>query len=432
MRDTQLNVEATLRTASGSAEIRGVLDLDQPRDPGFDLELRARQLDATRRRDVVAVADGTVRLRGRYSAPVVSGSVRFTEGELNLGEILRQYRIVQLEPWFYEVFDTTSLAFRPPQGTPFLENMRVSDASITLQRGFWLRGPELNVEVAGALGLEYDRRAEDLRLSGSLEAVRGTYELRVLQNAEFRLLRELPGRRFDIRSGTIEFVGTPGIDPNLDIDATYRLRRAQGESIDVVAQLAGTLQSPRVRLTSESDLPISESDLASYIIFGRSLSELSQRESDVLSSQTDRAGAFIMDAVVAPTVSGLASSTFQSVLGVDYVAFTMAPQDWQVANLDSYNALWQEAQLELGMYAFRGGVAGDVFLIGTLRPPGGPAAENRLLTSLGGVRAEWRFRPTWTSEFYFEDQFARTPSFGLQEIEDRKVLGLSLFRDWAY
>ena len=432
MRDTELAIEGTLRTGSGAGRIRGTLDIERPTDPGFDLELVAQQLEASRRRDVVAVADGRVRLGGRYSAPVVSGAVRLTEGELNLGEIIRQYRIVQLEPWFYEVFDPAGVGFRAPRTTPFLANMRVSDATITVDRGFWLRGPELNVEVAGELGVEYDRRAEDLRLSGTLQAVRGTYELRVLQNSELRLLRDLPGRRFDIRSGTIEFVGTPGIDPNLDIDATYRLRRPQGEPLDVVAQLAGTLQAPRVRLTSESDLPISESDLASYIIFGRSLSELSQSESEVLSSRTDRAGALIMNAVLAPTVSGLATSTLQSVLGVDYVAFTAAPEEWQLANLDTYGAFLEAAQLELGTYAFRGGAVGDVFLVGTIRLPRGSQPGAGLLSSVGGMRAEWRFRPTWTSEIFVEDRFARTPSFGLQEIEDRRVWGLSLFREWTY
>ncbi|HUG40622.1 MAG TPA: translocation/assembly module TamB domain-containing protein [Longimicrobiales bacterium] len=426
MQDTELAVEGTLRTQSGSGTIRGTLDLEHPRDPGFDLELLASQLDAARRRDVIAVADGRVRIRGRYSAPVVSGSVRFTEGELNLGEILRQYRIVQLEPWFYEVLDTAALAFRPPPETPFLANLRVSNATLTVARDFWLRGPELNVEVAGELAVNYDRRAEDLRMSGVLQAVRGTYELRVFQ--------DVPGRRFEIRSGTIEFVGTPGIDPNLNIGAYYRLRRAQGEPIDVLAQLAGTLQTPRVRLTSESDLPISESDLASYILFGRSSSELSQSESDALSSsQIGGGGTFgqigrNVSGLLAPTVYGLASSGLQWVLPVDYVG--LAPtQEWQIWQPTSY---LRDAQLELGAYALRDEDWGDVFLVGTVRLPRGAQTGSPLLSSVGGVRAEWRFHPTWTSEFFFEDRFARLPSFGLEEIEDRRVWGLSLFRDWGY
>lgn len=426
MQDTELAVDATLRTARGTGHIRGMLDLERPGDPGFDLELTGRQLDASRRRDVVAVADTAhLFVRGRYSAPVVSGFVRLSEGELNVGEILRQYRIVQLEPWFYEVLDTTSLAFRPAGETPFLANLRVSDATITVARDFWLRGPELNVEVAGELDVEYDRAADDLRLSGSLQAVRGTYELRLIQ--------DLPGRRFDIRTGTIEFVGTPGINPNLDIAALYRLRRSQGESIDVVAQVAGTLQSPRVSLTSETDLPISESDLASYIFFGLSAAELTQSQSDALSSSLAD-GAFGqlgrgVSGFLAPTVYGFATSGLQSLLPFDYVALTAPGEDWQFAQPTSY---FRDAQLELGTYAVRDDAWGDVFLIGSARLPRAGLSEGGALNPKFGGRVEWRFRPTWISELFVEDRFARTPSFGLQEIEDRRVWGLSLFREWGY
>ena len=62
------------------------------------------------------------------------------------------------------------------------------------------------------------------------------------------------------------------------------MRRARGEPIDVLALVTGTLQNPRVSLTSDSDLPLSESDLASYILFGRTGVELSQAETDVVSS----------------------------------------------------------------------------------------------------------------------------------------------------
>ena len=266
-----------------------------------------------------------------------------------------------------------------------------------------------------------------LSMLSALQAVRGTYELRVLQNADYRLLRDLPGRRFDIRDGTIEFVGTPGIDPNLAIAATYRVRRPEGEPIDVVAEVAGTLQAPRVRLTSESDLPISESELVSYIVFGRSLAELSQAEADVVQGASSTAGeALFASAVLLPTVTGVLSSTFQSWFGLDYFAVSAtAPSDWRFASPETYGRFLQDAQVEFGTYALR-----DVFLVGAVRLP--RAGADQSVLNQFGIRAEWRFSPTWTSEFFVEDRFARTPSFGLQEIEDRRVLGLSLVREWGY
>lgn len=423
MRETLLALEGSLRTESGSGEIRGTLDLTRPTDPAFDLQVTARGLDASRRRDVVAVADGRAYLRGRYSQPVVSGDIRFTSGELNLGEIRRQYQIVQLDSWFFEEVDTANVSVRPELQNPFLANIQVTDATISLDRNFWIRGPQLNVEIAGQLAVEYNRRSRDLRLTGPLEAVRGSYELQVVQG--------VPGRRFDIRDGTIDFVGTPGIDPNVDITAQYRLRRAQGDPIDVVARLGGSLQSPRVSLSSDTDLPISESDLASYIIFGRPTGELTQMESDVVTGQLGQLGQGMMGFAM-PTVYGLGSSMLQSLLmmqsvfSLDHVALTSVQQE-----LTDLNALDLIPQVELGGYAPR--PFQDLFLVTSWRFPGAEAgAGSRLGMPRLGIRAEWRFRPTWTAEGFVEDRFARMPSFGLGEIEDRTVYGLSLFREWGY
>ncbi|HSH45640.1 MAG TPA: translocation/assembly module TamB domain-containing protein, partial [Longimicrobiales bacterium] len=127
MRETLMALEGRLRTENGTGEVRGVLDLSEPTDPGFDLRVTAQGLDASRRRDVVAVAEGSAHLTGRYSRPVVSGQVRFTSGEMNLAEIRRQYEIVQLDPWFFEEVDA-SASVRPEEQNPFLANLRVTDA----------------------------------------------------------------------------------------------------------------------------------------------------------------------------------------------------------------------------------------------------------------------------------------------------------------
>ncbi len=420
---TDVELEATLATEAGRAEIRGTLDLTEPTDPAFDLALDARRLDGTRRRDVTAVVDGQAHVGGRYSRPVVSGDVRIIRGEMNLDEIWRQYQIVQLDTTLFQMLDTTQVSYRPAPENPFLENLQVTNMELTTRRNFWLRSQELNVEVMGDLSLEVDRQTDDLRLTGTLQVVEGSYQL---------LARSVPGgRRFEIRDGTIEFVGTPGIDPNLDIRAAYRVRRAQGEPIDVVAQVTGTLQDPRVELSSSADVPVSETDLASYILFGRASTELTQAELDVASARSLAVG------FLRPAVSGVASSGLQRVaaslgLPVDYVAFSLPEYDvaqyrgaWETVGPA---ALIQEAQLEVGFDP-----SPNVSVIGSVRIPGSNAWEGTpSALRLFGARVEYRPWQTWTVEGYVEDQFARTPSFGPAQISDRKVLGLSLFREWGY
>jgi hypothetical protein len=421
-----VEIAAQLATQSGRGQVAGTLDLARPGDPRFDLELTARRLDASRRRDVTAVADGTIRVGGSYTRPVLSGDLRLVRGEMNLDEIWRQYQIVQLDSTLFQVLDTTTVSYRPPADIPFLENLRITNTTVVADRDFWLRSRELSVEVSGSLGLEVDRQEEELLLTGTLEALGGHYDL---------LAQDVPGgRRFDIRSGTIEFVGTPGIDPNLAIEAAYRVRRAQGDPIDVIARVSGTLQDPRVELTSDSDLPMTQTDLASYILFGRAGAELTPSELDIAAT----AGG-----LVRPMVTGLASTELQNILvgtglPVDYVALSVPESEQSrygygsaLGNGSGWGGLFRNTQLEVGFDA-----SSDVSVIGSVRLLEGESGQDQsaALWALRrvGARVEWRMAPTWTVEGFIEDRFARTPSFGLSEIDDRKVWGLSLFREWGY
>ena len=57
----------------------------------------------------------------------------------------------------------------------------------------------------------YDRQTNDLVILGALNAIRGTYTIL--------------GRRFDVVSGTVDFVGTPGINPQLNFLATTQVNQ---------------------------------------------------------------------------------------------------------------------------------------------------------------------------------------------------------------
>jgi translocation and assembly module TamB len=424
---SRLRIDADLRSDQGAATARGTVELTRVSDPAFDLNVSARRLDASRRRDVTAIADGEIHLGGRYTRPVVSGNVRLLTGEMNLDELLRQYQIVQLDNSLFQMFDDTPVGSLPAPLSPFLENMVLDGLIVSAQRNVWLRSRELNVEVAGNLDVAFDRQRDDLRITGALEALRGSYQLQVLER--------LPTRRFEIRHGSINFVGTPGIDPNLDITAGYRVRRAQGDPLDVVATVTGTLQQPRIRLTSDSDPPVSETDIASFLLFGRSTLELSQAEADVVSSMREG-----MLGLARPVVLGLASTQLQQVfvnlgLPFDYLSLT-APEyglDDYSRVMTSYGGLGvlQGTQVEAGFYAHR-----NVFVLGSFSPfspaLGGAAEPESLFRPGWGARVEFRLTRSWTLEGYWEDRFARTPSFSYDEIHDRTVRGLSLFREWGY
>src|SRR5690606_38020573 len=117
--------------------------------------------------------------------------------------VWRQYQIVALDdPLVFDLFDQSfaiEQLISDEVVSDFVKNMKV-EAEIEIGRDSWLRGRNLNVEVSGLLLVEVDRSTEEIRLTGTLNAVRGTYELFVAEN--------LPARRFLVRGGTVEFDGT--------------------------------------------------------------------------------------------------------------------------------------------------------------------------------------------------------------------------------
>jgi translocation and assembly module TamB len=423
LRDQVVDVDLTARTTGGSATIGGTMDFRDLTDPTLDLHILARNFQAARRRDVELTASGELRLKGSYSRPEIDGKIRVDRGTLYLDEVWRQYQIVALDDPTLELLDSTYVAdylaeqqILDEEPSEFVKNLRVN-AEIEIGRDSWLRSRNLNVEAGGRLQVEFNRSTEDIRLIGSLNAIRGTYELYVAEG--------LPARRFVVRGGTVDFDGTPGINPGFDITASYRVRTADRQPINLLALVTGNLENPRVTLKNDGDELISESDLLSYLVFGRPTYALAGGEARQLDSYLTGLGA----GLVAPTFLGywaMLGETIGGNFGIDYLSLTPTEADSVgVANglraFDPFSALGR-AQLEVGNYL------GDAWYIALTHRLGQGVKVNNF-----GVRLEWRLAPTWSAEFFIEDRFARLGQFGFdQPIESRKVGGLFLFREWGF
>jgi autotransporter translocation and assembly factor TamB len=401
-------------TAGGSGGVSGSLDLSDLTDPRFDLRFTAERAYAAKRRDVEASVSGVVQLGGRYSRPEIGGTLRVDQGNLYIDEMYRQYLIVGLElddPGLLSLVDTSLVAVRPllaVANNPFLRNLQIRNMQVAVTNEAWLRSRDMDVEVRGDLNVTFDRRDEGLlRLVGSLNVERGTYTL---------YYPPLQSRRFQVRAGTIDFPGTPGMDPTLSITAAYRAR-ANDEPLDILASVTGTLQNPRVRLTSDAQPPYSESDLASYLFFGVPTWEVAS--SGGPGSGDVRAVAGLGLGALRPSVLGYASSGLQTLVQsaglLDYVGLTAADAS------PAGNTLLSGTQLELGRYMLDSRV-----FVGYSQRLGSPGHDP-------AVRIEWRFHPEFSLELFGEDRFARTPGFGVRsEAGLRKVYGFSLFREWGF
>jgi autotransporter translocation and assembly factor TamB len=402
--DGTVRVDAAGRSI-GSVEVRGTVDLSELADPRFDLEVQALNFQAVNRRDMEGRVSGTILLGGRYTAPRVTGAIRVDQANLFLEEFARSAEVVDLsDPAFLAAVDTTLAAARPvlqAAQNPFLENLRV-DADLSMPRDVWLRSRELNVEIGGDLIVTFDRRDREILLVGTVAAIRGNY------NAF--------GRQFQVRTGSVDFVGTPGINPALDIEAVHRLRQQGGEPLEIVANLEGTLLSPRITLTSGAAVPISESDLISYLIFGRPSYALASAESRMLGDAAISAGI--------GAAAGQLSSLLGQQIGLDFFNITQAQESVGFGALSGQGLV--DTQVELGQY-----LTDNVFLALVLRPLRGIGGSQ---AQIPGARVEWRFTDLWTLNAYLEDRFGREGvyTFGEMGLRVNRIFGLELYREWGY
>jgi autotransporter translocation and assembly factor TamB len=407
--DGVIRVDGQAR-ARGTARVQGTVDLSDLTDPGFDLRVDASGFQAVERRDLEARVGGQVNLSGSFTRPRVTGNVRVEQGVIFLEEFARTAEVVDLtDPSFFDVVDTTLVAVRPvveAAQNPFLQNLRV-DVDLSIQRDFWLRSREINVEMGGDLIVAFDRARRDILLVGILEATRGNY-------VAF-------GRQFQVREGMVEFVGTPGVNPTLAIEAVHRLRREGGEPLEILASVGGTLLNPRVSLSSEAQPPIAQSDLISYLIFGRPSYALGSGETSVLEGA---AGAGV--SAVTGTIATQLSQILARQIGLDFFTITQA-QESDVGGLPpTVGSAFAGTQVEVGQY-----LRENLFLALVLRPLQGIGGTQ---AQLPGARLEWRFSDTWTMEGYVEDRFGRQGvyTFGQAGLQVSRIFGIELFREWGY
>jgi translocation and assembly module TamB len=128
-----------------------------------------------------------------------------------------------------------------------------------------------NVNFAG-LGFKTDLQGTvQLQQTGAKTAVRGTINLK---NALFKKY----GQDLTVRKGVVVFNGAPD-NPILNVEA---IRVSNNRQVTAVLTVTGTANSPKISVSSEPTLP--ETDALAYLITGRSLSQASGQQGQMIAS----------------------------------------------------------------------------------------------------------------------------------------------------
>jgi len=297
----------------------------------------------------------------------------------------------------------------PAFNSVFLDNLKIHDLQLSMGSSVWLRSTEANIQLAGRVMVNKEGR--NYRLTGTLQAPRGTYRLQVGPVS----------REFVVTQGTVRYFGTPDLDAGLDIEARHVVHpvpspgavagggNASNENVTVVAHIGGTLLAPQLTLQALGrDLP--QTDVISYLLFG-------QPSADIAGG--DPAAAASRKALLLSTAASLAAGelerTVVSDLGIPLDYVEIRPGDPGNPFIGaSLAAGWQ-----LGERTF--------FIVRASFCPG-------TVTNILGASLQFRISPEWRTEASVEPVTAGcvTPGAGLATGYQRRQVGADLFWERRY
>ncbi|HJR64499.1 MAG TPA: translocation/assembly module TamB domain-containing protein [Gemmatimonadaceae bacterium] len=378
-----------------------------------DLSLAMNQFQAIRSRRIAdATLSGDLHLFGPYREAHLDGAITVDRGVLYLPDQPEKQLIDVSDPEFATLVDTTQVSGRgllPERRNVFVDTLfdgiTVENVEVRLGEEVWLRSEQANVRLGGAMGVT--RAGDQLALTGELEANRGTY----------RLDLGVALRTFQVDSGSIRFFGEPQINPELDIWASYSVRQANRQDVRVRAHIQGTLLQPRLALSSDERIQISQAEIISYLVFGAPTFVVGEQS-------TAAVQAFL------PTVGGILERALSEQLQF-FDLFQISAGAWG----------------DQGAVLSRGGSA----LAGSRIGVGKQLGENTFLTAnaglcnLGsggggssfastlGLSLEHRLSPEYSLQLSVEPStialFCRP---GVANIDTPRQFGFDLFREWSF
>ncbi len=245
------------------------------------------------------VYDGDLKIpQAEIYLPTVLGMM----GKMNIPEIPKPILVQEVENMTISMDTLDIQTFEPvtPDTVEFnYFNNLEGNLRIRIPKNTWIKNEDMRIEISGELELR--KSSEFFELFGTVSVVRGQYDLL--------------GKTFVINEGSINFQGGEEMLPQLNITASYTFRNAQKAEQELTVNISGTAEEPEVDFKLDGSA-ISEGDALSYIVFGRSLNELSMSQQDNVQSS---GGGSLAEKAAASVLSSQLTSFLGNKLNVDYI-----------------------------------------------------------------------------------------------------------------
>lgn len=399
----------------GTIRLRGSIDIASISEPGFDLLIDAEDALLLNNEQGRIYADAGLDVVGPFDGVEIIGGVNIVRGVMYIPKPESRIAISPSDPAIFAVTDTAS-AFGQEllsEASPLLDNL-VVDVALFITRGTFARSIEANIEIhtpEDPLRIRLDQRRDHVDVLGSVATERGEYQV--------------AGRRFDITRGSALFIGGGDLNPIIQLVGERQIDLVGREALQIRVIIGGTALNPRLTLESNAQPPISQTDLLSYLAFGRSGSSLLQAQGSALSGQGSASGQLVGNVAALATrqLAAVALGAAVQELQQDFArslnadVLNINPADLP-AELDAsgLEALVKGTEITAGRY-----FSANTFVSTQVRPATG---------TLLGLHVEQRLPKGYSIEATFEPRYLlREPSLEVQD-PARPVRVLGAFLIW--
>lgn len=417
-----LRIDSLVAYSDGPALITGEIRLESLTNPVFDLEVETRDTWVIDTNDARLQVDADLTIQGPLESIQIGGLVRTRRGVIYIPEMSEfgPADVVDLDdPATAARLDSLLTAQRNivTERSPMFENVE-ADIQVEIDRDVWLRSTEANVEIytpsdVGPLSIHMRGLQEMPSIEGTINTDRGEYEYL--------------SRRFTLTRGAVSFLGGEELNPMLQLAAEHEVRIPGREALTIRIIVGGTLRDLEITLESNSQPPISQTDLLSFLAFGREASTLIQGHGTSISGQATGGGGLVGN------VAGIATQQFTAIalesmlsgveaeigrdLGLDVVRITPAHMSADIFT-GSYLDVLRGTEFEAGRY-----VNSRLFV----------AAQARPIRALPGLRFEYRTRRDfqWSASYRSRIE-PREPTLRDLEANRLRVFGSFLFKEWRF
>jgi translocation and assembly module TamB len=397
-------------TARGPVRVRGSLAVGSWRDPRMNLFLTSSGAQLMNNEWANVRVDAGLALTGPFNRAYLSGAVTVTQGVVYAPEPTGRHLIGAGDPALFNVLDTTRTdeANLFPTPSPLLANLRV-DVNVAVRRDTWVRNREANVEIYTDDPLFVHVEQEAMSLTGVLNTDRGEYAFM--------------SKRFQVQRGSAMFVGSPDLNPTLQITGDYQVQSHGLVTIRV--EVGGTLKRPSLSLESDAQPPMTQSELLSLLAFGQSTTSLAFNSSSIAGSAATSdlfgVGAQLAARQLASVALGVAVEQVQlqagKSLGTD--VFDITPADVPFGGFgqqNGFSGFIEDTKVEAGKY---------------LNPRTYVSAQEqarRLGASIEYRRGDgWRFNATIEPRIFLLE-----PTLNSQPLATRQAYGGFVIREWRF